>query len=190
MRTLLLALALLGPVEQLDRATAAAVQGLRRPGLEAPMRAATRWGRPAAVAAVLALVVDAAAGTGWGHVAVAAVGVAGTNLVVEGLKLAVGRPRPDGDRNRANSSFPSSHAANAFAAACVLARRWRRGNAAFLALALVVAFSRMYLNRHFLSDVVAGAVIGAAFAWLAGHWLQGRLDGAGARPAKGERAPA
>jgi membrane-associated phospholipid phosphatase len=29
----------------------------------------------------------------------------------------------------------------------------------------------MYLHRHFLSDVVAGALIAVAVAWLAARWL-------------------
>ncbi len=182
MRTLLLALALLNPIERLDLATAAAVQRARRPALESTMRAATRWGRPAAGLAVLALAADALGGTGWTGVGIAALALAGTNLTVEILKRAVGRARPDGERRPSNASFPSSHAANAFAVACVLARRWRRAAPAFFVLALLVAASRMYLNRHFLSDVVAGAVIGIACAWLAARTM--------ARAAKVREAPA
>jgi membrane-associated phospholipid phosphatase len=172
-RVLLLALALLNPLERLDQATAREVQAARRPALEGVMRGATSVGRPPVVAAGLAAValLDLAGGGGWGTVRLAVVTLAGTNLVVEALKRSVGRPRPDGERRPSNSSFPSSHAANAFALACVLARRWRRGLPLFLALALVVAFSRMYLNRHFLSDVVAGALIGATWAWVASRWL-------------------
>ncbi len=44
--------------------------------------------------------------------------------------------------------------------------RRRATAAAFLALAAIVAFSRNYLNRHFLSDVVVGALIGLLAAWL------------------------
>jgi membrane-associated phospholipid phosphatase len=173
MKPLLLALALLGPIEGLDWTVAHEVQRARRPGLEWVMRQATAIGRPPIVAGGLAVVlaVDLASGGGWTLARVAAGTLLGTNLVVEGLKRAVGRERPDGDRNRANSSFPSSHAANAFALACVLGARWRRGIPAFFALALLVALSRMYLNRHFLSDVVAGALVGAACAWAAARWL-------------------
>ncbi len=169
----MLALALLGPVERLDWAVARGVQEARRPALEGVMREATAIGRPAVVAAGLAIVlaVDLAGGGGWSTVRLAVVALAGTNLVVEGLKRAVGRTRPDGDPKRSNSSFPSSHAANAFALAWVLGHRWRRGIVPFVALALVVAFSRMYLNRHFLSDVVVGALIGAGCAWAAARWL-------------------
>ncbi len=96
------------------------------------------------------------------------------NVIVEGLKWSVNRPRPDGDRRRANSSFPSSHAAHAAALALVLGRRWRRLAPGFWLVALLVGYSRMYLNRHFLSDVVCGVVIGVGVAWLAYRWLRAR----------------
>jgi membrane-associated phospholipid phosphatase len=94
-----------------------------------------------------------------------------TNLVVEGLKRTVGRIRPDGDRNPANASFPSSHAANAFALAAVLGRRWRRPRPLFWLLAATVAWSRVYLNRHYLSDIVAAALIGWLVAWAVERWV-------------------
>ena len=173
MRSLLLALALLNPVERLDRSVAHWVQEARRPALEATMHAASSWGRPPVVAAALVavLAVDVVSGGGWSTIRLAAVSLAGTNLVVESLKRAVDRPRPDGEHKRSNASFPSSHAANAFALAWVLGARWRRAAPLFAALALLVAVSRLYLDRHFLSDVVAGAAIGVAIAWAASRWL-------------------
>ena len=138
MRVLLLALALLNPLERLDWAAAREVQAARRPAFEGIMHGASAIGRPAVVAGGLAVVlaVDLASGGGWSTVRLAVVALAGTNLVVEVLKRAVGRTRPDGERKRSNSSFPSSHAANAFALAWVLGARWRRGAPLFLALAL------------------------------------------------------
>ena len=76
------------------------------------------------------------------------------------------RPRPDGERKRSNSSFPSSHAANAVALAWMLARRWPRLAIPFGVAAALVIFSRIYLNRHFPSDLLVGAGIGLGFAWL------------------------
>lgn len=174
MRALLLWVAFLGPVQALDDSVQAAVQRMRTPGLEGPMRALTDAGRPVVVFGGLLLVAafDAAAGPSTARLALAA--LIPTNLVVEGLKRGIGRTRPDGDAKRSNSSFPSSHAANAFALAFVLARRYRRAAAGFLALAAAVAFSRMYLNRHYVSDVVAGALIGTACAWAVARWLAAR----------------
>ena len=188
MKVLLLALALLNPVESLDQAVADAVQRARRPDWEPAMHWASAAGKPLVVAAGLAgvLAVDLVGGAGWGTLRVAVAALAGTNLVVEGLKRAVDRTRPDGERKRSNSSFPSSHAANAFALAWVLSARWRRAAPLWVALALVVAFSRIYLNRHYLSDVVAGALIGLVCAWAASHWLEPRR----ARAVAGTGGPA
>ena len=172
MKALLLALALLQPIERLDQSVAATVQAVRSPALETPMRAISELGRPAAFASVaVVLAIDLAGGAGWATTWLAVAALAGTNLVVEVLKRGVGRVRPDGDARRANSSFPSSHAANAFALAWVLSSRWRRGAPFFHVVAAVVALARIYLNRHYLSDVVVGAAIGLLVAWLCARWL-------------------
>lgn len=121
------------------------------------------------------LVVALATGGAGPATARAAVAVlAPVNLAVEGLKWSVNRRRPDGDPRRANSSFPSSHAANAAALALVLGSRWRRLAIGFGLLAALVGFSRIYLNRHFLSDVLAGAAIGVGLGWLTLRWLRAR----------------
>lgn len=60
-------------------------------------------------------------------------------------------------------SFPSGHAQHAFAWATFLALRWRRGAAAFVALAALVALSRVVLGVHFPLDVLVGALLGAGF---------------------------
>ena len=91
------------------------------------------------------------------------------NLAVEGLKWGVNRERPDGDRNRKNSSFPSSHAANAFTVALVVGRRYRAAAIPLLFAASLVAFSRMYLDRHWASDVVGSILLAWGGAWLAGR---------------------
>jgi membrane-associated phospholipid phosphatase len=172
-KTWLLALMLLNPLEQLDWTVARAVQEGRRPALEPVMVAASAWARPPIVSIGLAVVLaaDVVSGGGWSTVRLAALSLAGTNLVVESLKRIVGRERPDGEHKRSNSSFPSSHAANAFAIAWLLRARWRKAGLPAFALALLVSFSRMYLHRHFLSDVVAGALIGCLVPWLASRWL-------------------
>ena len=58
-------------------------------------------------------------------------------------------------------TFPSGHAANAFAGAMVLSRLVPGVQVAWWALASAIAFSRVYLGVHHPLDVLAGAVIGA-----------------------------
>ncbi len=96
-----------------------------------------------------------------------------TTLVVELIKRLVDRQRPSGrgvdhawgPRYTASSghSFPSGHAAAAFALARVLARQYpESGWVAPLAysLATLTAVSRVAENRHWTSDVVVGACLG------------------------------
>jgi len=173
-RILLLILSLLGPIQDLDRATGDALQTVRTPALEGPMNAVTRVTKPVTVLGALLLIAVVDGSGGVGTVRVALVALAGTNLVVEGLKRLTDRTRPDGEHKSSNASFPSSHAASAFTLAWVLGRRWKRLLPVWLVLAALVSFSRMYLHRHYLSDVVVGAAIGLFCAWAALRWLPAR----------------
>jgi len=82
-----------------------------------------------------------------------------TSALTTGLKYAVGRDRPDLSNNH---SFPSGHASITFATATVIERHlgWR-SSAVGYAVASYVAASRLHDNRHWLSDVVFGAAVGA-----------------------------
>lgn len=63
-------------------------------------------------------------------------------------------------------SFPSGHAIVAFGGAVsIWLRNHRWGNAA-LALAMLTAFSRLYLFVHFPTDVLAGSLLGAGIALM------------------------
>ncbi len=62
--------------------------------------------------------------------------------------------------------FPSNHAANSFAAAAVLSLFFRRYTVIFAAMAILISFSRVYLGKHYPTDVFAGAVWGIAAAFL------------------------
>lgn len=75
-----------------------------------------------------------------------------------GLKASLRRERPDGSDNL---SLPSGHASNAFALATVASRHygWKVGVPAY-ALAAGIGLSRIESNRHYLSDVLAGATLG------------------------------
>lgn len=91
------------------------------------------------------------------------------------IKISTGRARPvvqteaewNGPRFSSRyHSFPSGHtaASTAFFATLVLAS-WRIG-LGLLFIPLLVAFSRMYVAAHYLSDVVGATLIGVATAYL------------------------
>ena len=77
------------------------------------------------------------------------------------------------------SSFPSGHTSFAFCTASSLSicfPRWYVVAPAY-AWASAVGYSRLYLGMHYPTDVLAGAIIGAASAWLShegNKWLQNR----------------
>jgi membrane-associated phospholipid phosphatase len=74
------------------------------------------------------------------------------------LKYSFHRQRPDGSDSL---SLPSGHSSTAFALATVTERHygWKVGLPAY-ALAAGISLSRIESNKHYLSDVLAGATIG------------------------------
>jgi undecaprenyl-diphosphatase len=98
-----------------------------------------------------------------------------TSLVVSPLKELVDRHRPPESEPGlgslvalpGNASFPSGHAATAFAAATAIAVVSPRMRPYALGLAAAIALSRVYLRVHFPLDVLAGGIIGAALGVLA-----------------------
>jgi undecaprenyl-diphosphatase len=85
------------------------------------------------------------------------------------------RPRPFVDHpalthvlaaRTTDPSFPSDHAAAAFAIAFAVLAFSRWAGAAFLAAATLVGLSRVALGMHYPSDVLAGALVGLAAAAL------------------------
>jgi undecaprenyl-diphosphatase len=102
------------------------------------------------------------------------VGIVATALASEGIKrfLCRGRPVDCGDASNwgevGNRSFPSGHAGTAFAAATAVAFAAEDSavaTAAFTAAA-VLSTGRIIADRHWMSDVVAGAVLGTAVTYL------------------------
>lgn len=64
-----------------------------------------------------------------------------------------------------DSSFPSAHAAVAFAIATAVFLHERMYGAVFLIGALLVGVGRVMANVHFVQDVFAGAIIGVSVAF-------------------------
>lgn len=67
--------------------------------------------------------------------------------------------------------MPSSHTLVAFSAAAMLARCFPRGGVLWFALATGCGVTRVLSGAHFLSDVVAAALLGPLVAAMASRWL-------------------
>ncbi len=105
------------------------------------------------------------------------------------IKISTGRARPSVQTesewnvprlNPRYNALPSGHtaASTAFIATLVIAS-WRIG-LGFLAIPLLIAFSRMYVAAHHFSDVVCASLIGVAAAYVIARWM--KID----RPATSE----
>lgn len=80
-----------------------------------------------------------------------------------GIKWLVGRARPYGNSGTfgfSDSSFPSSHATVAFACASTLGMILPRESSSFFTFAFLTSLSRLYLGKHYLSDLMLGAILG------------------------------
>jgi len=115
-------------------------------------------------------------------------------IVANSMRLTTGRPRPRespaieqgfyGMRHEgrwiigdpAYNSFPSGHTATAvgFAAAILIASPWWGLPA--MVLALSIAWSRMAVGAHHLSDVVVSICIGVAMGYLVSRLIESRWD--------------
>jgi membrane-associated phospholipid phosphatase len=107
--------------------------------------------------------------------------------LVNGIKYTSRVERPDGS---GRNSFPSGHTANAFMNATLLHLDY--GDRSFLysvggyTLSAATAMGRQFNNRHWVSDVLAGAAIGILSAEL-GNYLAGKCftSSASRRPGMG-----
>jgi membrane-associated phospholipid phosphatase len=119
----------------------------------------------------------------WWHLAAFVVAVLLSEILIGPVKAAYGRARPPGSLVAVSgASFPSGHsiAASVTVLAAIIAlvpagrRRvvWGLAGAVF---ALLMALSRAYLGAHWLSDAIAGLLLGTSCALLAAvvvDWVQ------------------
>jgi undecaprenyl-diphosphatase len=95
------------------------------------------------------------------------------------LKITIQRPRPfqlgivsllpvlqEASYSIWSFSFPSNHALLAFCAIPILSEQYPKLKKLWIAIAIIVAFSRVYFGLHFFSDVLAGGLIGYVIGML------------------------
>jgi len=102
-----------------------------------------------------------------------ALGILITAAIVFVLKFTIRRQRPEGDwggiyRKTDPHSFPSGHAARAVMLAVVAVGLGPTWFAILLVIwAPLVILARVAMGVHYLSDVLAGALVGVVTGWLA-----------------------
>jgi undecaprenyl-diphosphatase len=72
------------------------------------------------------------------------------------------------EKERGNG-FPSAHAANTAALALMAALLWKPLRRGIWALPVIVGWSRLYLGKHFPTDILGGWILGlvvASLCWL------------------------
>ncbi|HEX5249108.1 MAG TPA: phosphatase PAP2 family protein [Gaiellales bacterium] len=174
----------LGDLAAIDEAVYRAVAATPSPALDRDLarlsRAADRSVLWMAIAAGLAVAGGAsgrrAAAAGLGSVAVTSA------LANAGLKHLHRRPRPDAVaagigagravRMPRSTSFPSGHAASAFAFATAAGAELPVLAFPLRCLAAAVAYSRVHGGAHYPGDVVGGAVLGGAIAATVGRSMR------------------
>jgi membrane-associated phospholipid phosphatase len=107
-----------------------------------------------------------------------AVGIPG--LFVSIIKRFIGRVRPSTTGPFAYEPFhwrpdfaslPSGHTTTAFATLVAVGALFPRARPFLWGFALLIAMSRIAVSAHFVSDVIAGAAVGALGAWCVRDWF-------------------
>ena len=166
-------------IAQFDKPVVAWLTTHREVRLNTTLTLVTHLGDPAAQTLWMVVVCAVCAwhSRSWLPVILGLVGGLGISVIVATAKTVVGRARPDLPFALVDShgfSFPSGHAAGAAAVGLLCAwmlcrwvvHRWA-GQVAVWALAItaiiMIGFSRLYLGVHFVTDVLAGWLLGTAW---------------------------
>jgi membrane-associated phospholipid phosphatase len=90
-----------------------------------------------------------------------------SQLTVHVLKMAVDEKRPNYTKGDRKNSFPSGHTSSAFAGAAFMHRRYGFKSAIVpYGLAIITGYSRVDAKKHHPHDVIVGALISCACAWI------------------------
>jgi undecaprenyl-diphosphatase len=186
--------ALLADAERLDLAVHDAITQTSTPNLDVGMRRLTQLADCSRLWLACAAVLSATRGARGRRAALVglravAISSALANLV---LKPMGARRRPDASAlapqrrapTPASTSFPSGHAASAFAFASAVGVVLGRESIPIRALAALVAYSRVHTGVHYPGDVLAGAFLGTTIGHASARRRRPRR-GATARSRRG-----
>ncbi|PPK80229.1 undecaprenyl-diphosphatase [Lacrimispora xylanisolvens] len=165
---------------QIEFAFLYALQSLHNPWLDQVMVRITSLGDHGFIWILIGVVLFCIPKTrkmGIGVLLSLGVGLLFGNMILKNL---VERPRPcwiDTSiplliQNPRDFSFPSGHTLASFEGAISIWLYNKKLGVPFLILALLIAFSRMYLFVHFPTDVLGGAVLGICIALLIHHLIE------------------
>lgn len=115
--------------------------------------------------------------------------VAASGLTADLAKFIAGRARPNlyftehlqgfafFQLEKAWTSFPSGHSATALSVAMLIGTLYPRWRISSLFAGFMVAFSRIFLAQHYISDVIAGSFLGmVSTVLLYNHYFKSKLD--------------
>jgi len=91
------------------------------------------------------------------------------NFFIEGGRFLIGM--------KTTLSFPSSHAANMGAMATYFSVKFPKTRWIVISIALIIGYSRIYVGVHYVTDVLAGLLLGTFCGWFilkSEHWI-GRI---------------
>jgi membrane-associated phospholipid phosphatase len=185
----------LGELEHVDAALSAAVASTPTPALDRSMARlsdAANYSRLSIASAAGLALAGGPTGRRAAMYGLASVTVTATvvNLAIKPLSR---RRRPDRVAEQVpcgrhvrmplSTSFPSGHSAAAFAFATGVGHVMPGAAVPLRVLAALVAYSRVHTGVHYPGDVVAGSLMGAAFAQLTTHAIDRRVASAPGWPA-------